>query len=125
MSRTNLIPTDTRGHYTENFIKPTDMKLYKVKFPKGEIGHEICHYMGVDHAHEKSEVGQSLVQKVLESDNLILNDKELTQLIHEVEYAIDIKQDHINNSDKRDWTSLKQYQMGRFLDKLVRLRNSK
>jgi len=96
--------------------------MKSVKFPSGQTGSELLHYMGIDHIKEKSEVAQRLINKCYIGKVCELENDELTQLISEVENALDIKQDHVGDGG---WTALQQYNLSKYLGKLLQLQSVK
>ncbi len=92
-----------------------------VKFPSGHTAYELLYYMGVDHIEEKSEVARRLISKCYAGKKCDLEKDELSQLIGEVENALDIKQDHIGDGG---WSALQQYNLEKYLTKLRDTYNS-
>jgi hypothetical protein len=89
-----------------------------IKFPSGDVGSEILHYMGADDEqslHERPEVAQRLCNKCYAGKVVNLEQDEFEQLIKEVENTIDIKKDHVGDGD---WNGLQQYTLSQFLIKL-------
>lgn len=89
-----------------------------VKFPSGNVGHELLHYMGADDEQNLSErplLAQQLAAKCKLGKVVELTDEELAQLIHEAENALDIKADHVGGGD---WNALQQYTLTKFLIRL-------
>ena len=82
------------------------MKEICIRFPKGKPGHELLYYMGVDWYNEKPKSGQKLLDKCEIGKSVILNIKEAQLLKDEVDNALDIKADHLDNEG---W-NLKQHQ---------------
>jgi hypothetical protein len=87
-----------------------------IKFPSGQTGCELLTYMGADHIEEKSEVAQRLIRKCHIGKVCDLENDELRQLISEVDWALDIKQDHIGDGR---WTALQQYNLKKYHSKLL------
>lgn len=98
--------------------------MKKIKFPSGRIGYELCCYMGFEdpkgHLLERPTIvqqmymdGKCVAGKVAEYSN-----EEIAQLAKEVSYILDIKADHIDNDKGSSWTSLNQYQLEKFAEKL-------
>lgn len=97
----------------------------KIKFPTGRIAHEIFHYMGAGdggHYDERPEDVRNLIDKLLGMQGKIvdLTDDETALLAKEVDYALDIKQDHISTYNRKyDWLPVHHYHLRRFYQKLI------
>jgi hypothetical protein len=84
--------------------------MITIKFPSGDVGSEILHYMGAD--------AQRLCNKCYAGKVVKLEQDEFEQLIKEVENTIDIKKDHVGDGD---WNPLQQHTLTKFLIKLKSL----
>lgn len=95
--------------------------MIRVKFPSGEVGSELLHYMGADddqHYNQRPQIAKQLIDKCSIGKYIELNEDEKQQLINEVENAVDIKQDHVGDGS---WSGLQQYSLSKFLTKLKSL----
>lgn len=95
-----------------------------IKFPSGKVGYELCCCMGMEdpkgHLLERPQIVQDMYNngKCRPGKTADYTNEEIKQLAEEVEYALDLKADHIDNSDKSGWTSLLQYHLSKFGEKL-------
>jgi hypothetical protein len=95
--------------------------MITVKFPSGEVGSELLHYMGADdelHYNQRPPLAKKLIDKCFIGKQVELSEEEKQQLISEVENAVDIKQDHVGDGN---WNGLQQYSLSKFLTKLKSL----
>lgn len=93
-------------------------KEFSIKFPSGNIGHELLHYMGADDEQtlkQRPDIAQQLVNKCFTGKVCQLNSEELEQLVKETENALDIKSDHVGRGE---WNHLQQYNLAKFLQKI-------
>lgn len=92
-----------------------------VKFPSGEVGSELLHYMGAEdeqHYNQRPQIAKQLIDKCFIGKSVKLTYDEKQQLIKEVENAVDIKQDHVGDGS---WNGLQQYNLSKYLQKLKSL----
>lgn len=93
-----------------------------VKFPKGIIYDELCHYThadDIDSISERPLIAQQLVYKLSPGKTVELSDEEHGQLIKELDNMIDIKADHVYPGEK--WNPLTQYQLVKYFNKICAL----
>lgn len=95
--------------------------MITIKFPAGEVGSELLHYMGADdkqHYNQRPQIAKQVIDKCFIGKPVQLTEDEKQQLIKEVENAADIKQDHVGDGS---WSGLQQYNLSKFLTKLKSL----
>jgi hypothetical protein len=100
--------------------------MTKLRFPSGDIGYEIRHYMGMEdpkgHLLERPEIVQRMYNdgKCQPGKIAEYTKEEIAQLSGEVANALDIKADQVDPTGhpKYDWTPLKHYHLQQFYKKL-------
>ena len=94
------------------------METVKFTFPSGKVGHEILYYTGVDWPDERPEAAQRLI-KLLEGKagkRVTIPRDLIPHLIHEVDNALDIKQDHVIDDQMIQWEKDLAKQRGSYWD---------
>lgn len=116
----------------------TQQDLIQITFPSGKVGHEILHFMGVDHPQERPIEAQELIKicEGKEGKRVSIPLSLIPQLIGEVDNAIDIKRDQVIDiewerrvakntgsfiDEDFEWLPRDQKRLEKFYDKLAGL----